>query len=98
MLFAILCKDKPGHLQLRLDTRPAHVDFLNALNAQKKLAFAGPFLGSDGKPDGSMVVIDAADLGEAEQIAASDPYDGAGLFESVQIKPWNWVFNNPANP
>ena len=34
MLFALICNDKPGHLQVRLDTRPAHVAFLNALNAE----------------------------------------------------------------
>ena len=27
MLFALICKDKPGHLQVRLDTRPAHVAY-----------------------------------------------------------------------
>ncbi len=53
MLFALVCKDKPDHLQVRLDNRPAHVDFLNALNANGGLAFAGPFLGADGKPDGN---------------------------------------------
>ena len=48
MLFALICKDKPGHLQVRLDARPDHVAFLNGLNADKKLAFAGPFLDADG--------------------------------------------------
>ena len=36
----------PGALQVRLDTRPDHVAYLNALNADGKLAFAGPFLGA----------------------------------------------------
>ena len=30
MLFALICKDKPGHLQVRLDTRPDHVAFLKS--------------------------------------------------------------------
>ena len=47
MHFAFLCKDKPGALQVRLDTRPEHLAYLNALNADGKLAFAGPFLGDD---------------------------------------------------
>lgn len=96
MLFALICKDKPGHLQVRLDTRPDHVNFLNALNADKQLAFAGPFLDADGKPNGSLVVVDVADPAGAEAIAAADPYAKAGLFESIEIKPWNWVFNKPA--
>lgn len=96
MLFALLCKDKPGHLQVRLDSRPAHVDFLNGLNAEGKLAFAGPFLDADGKPDGSLVVVETADRAAAEALAAQDPYAKAGLFKSVDIRPWNWVFNKPA--
>lgn len=95
MLFALLCRDKPDHLQVRLDNRPAHVEFLNAINARGGLAFAGPFLDGDGKPNGSMVVIDAADADEARIIATEDPYAQAGLFESVDIKAWNWVFNKP---
>ena len=31
MHFAFLCKDKPGSLQVRLDTRPEHLAYLNAL-------------------------------------------------------------------
>ena len=96
MLFALICKDKPGHLQVRLDARPDHVAFLNGLNADKKLAFAGPFLDADGKPNGSMVVIEATDLAGAEALAAADPYAKAGLFEKVEIKPWTWGFNKPA--
>lgn len=97
MLFALLCRDKPGHLQVRLDTRPAHMAFLESLNEQGKLRFAGPFLDADGKPDGSLVVLEADDAEAARQLADQDPYAQAGLFASVEIRPWNWVFNNPAN-
>ncbi len=97
MLFAFLCTDKPGHLQVRMDTRPAHVEHLNKLNAEGTLKFAGPFLDDDGKPNGSLVVVEAADIAAARTIAEADPYYLAGLFEKVDVKPWNWVFNNPAN-
>ena len=33
----------------------------------------------------------------AERIAAADPYARAGLFASVEIRPWIWVFNKPTN-
>lgn len=96
MLFALTCNDKPGHLQLRLDTRNDHVAYLDELNAKGTLKFAGPFLDADGKPNGSLVMIEAADRAAAEAIAAKDPYAKAGLFASVDIRPWNWVFNKPA--
>ena len=95
MLYAFLCQDKPGALQVRLDTRPEHIEWLNGLNAQGKLAFAGPFLGEDEKPNGSLVVVKAESMDEAEALSAADPYAKAGLFESVEVKPFNWVFNRP---
>lgn len=97
MLFALICTDKPGKLQVRADTRPAHLEHLQGLNAQNKLAFAGPFLDAEGKPNGSMVVLDAADMDAARALADADPYAKAGLFEKVEIRQWNWGINNPAN-
>ncbi|CAN7448670.1 YciI family protein [Rhizobium lusitanum] len=95
MLFAFVCKDKPGHLNVRMDTRPAHVEHLNKLNAEGTLKMAGPFLDADGKPNGSLVIVNADTIEAAKAIADSDPYAKAGLFESVEVKPFNWVFNNP---
>ena len=95
MLFALLCKDKPGHLNVRMETRPTHVEYLNKLNAEGTLKMAGPFLDADGKPNGSLVVVKAENAEAAKAIADADPYTKAGLFESVEIKPFNWVFNNP---
>lgn len=95
MLFALLCTDKPAHLSLRMETRPAHVEWLNGLNAAGTLKMAGPFLDGDGKPCGSLVVVQAETIDAAQALAAADPYAKAGLFQSVDIKPFNWVFNNP---
>ncbi len=95
MLYALICNDAPGKLQVRLDTRPEHVAFLDGLNADGKLAFAGPFLGADEKPTGSLVVVEAGSEDEAREIATADPYAKAGLFDSVEIRRWNWVFNKP---
>lgn len=95
MLFAFICKDKPGHLNVRMETRPVHVEHLERLNAAGTLKFAGPFLDADGKPDGSLVVVEAAGIDEARALADADPYAKAGLFESVDVRPWNWVFNKP---
>ena len=95
MLFAVICADKPGHLNLRMETRPPHVEWLNGLNAAGTLKIGGPFLDGDGKPCGSMLLIAADSLEDAKALAAQDPYAKAGLFEPVEIKPYNWVFNNP---
>ena len=73
MLFAFICKDKPGILQVRLDNRPAHVAYLEKLNAEGTLKFAGPFLGDDGKPNGSLVVVEAADKAAARRSSPRTP-------------------------
>ena len=67
------------------------------MNAKGTLKFAGPFLDEEGKPNGSLVVVEAADKAAAAAISAADPYAKAGLFAEVDIKPWTWVFNNPAS-
>jgi uncharacterized protein YciI len=93
--YAIYCTDKSGHLQVRMDNRPAHVDYLNGLNAEGKLVLAGPTLDGDNKPTGSIVIVEADSLEAAQSLAAGDPYAKAGLFASVEIRAWNWVFNKP---
>jgi uncharacterized protein len=95
MIFVLICKDKPGHLQTRVETRPDHVAYLNSLNEAGKLKFAGPFLDTAGKAVGSMVAVEAKSRAEAEGMAADDPYSKAGLFETVTVHQWNWTFNNP---
>jgi uncharacterized protein YciI len=96
MLFAFLCTDKPDHLNVRMETRPAHLEHLNKLNEAGSLKFAGPFLDDEGKPNGSLVVVDAADMAAARALAEADPYYQAGLFEKVEVKAWNWTINKPA--
>jgi uncharacterized protein len=93
MLFVLLCTDKPNSLELRMNVRADHIAYLSGLNGKMKAA--GPFLDVDEKPCGSMVIIEAADHSEAEAIAAKDPYAIAGLFSSVEIKPWKWSLKNP---
>jgi len=95
MLYAILCNDKPDSLQVRLDTRPTHLEYLNGLG--DALKFAGPFLDGEGKPNGSMVVVEAESIEQARKIAENDPYAKAGLFAAVDVRPWNWALKNPAN-
>ena len=95
MLFALICKDKPGQLDTRMSIRPAHVDYLDGLNDSGHLKFAGPFLDDDGKPCGSLLVLEADNREGAKAMAEGDPYAQAGIFDSVEIRPWNWTFNNP---
>jgi len=94
MLFALICTDKPDSLAVRLANRPDHVAYLESLS--DTLVFAGPFVMDDGATmNGSLIVVEAASLDAARSIAAGDPFAKAGLFESVEIRPWLWTMNNP---
>lgn len=94
MLFTVYCKDKPDALELRTRTRSDHLDFIAASNGKVKAA--GPLLTDDGSaPIGSLLIVEADSLGEAQGWAALDPYARAGLFASVEIHPFSWVINNP---
>ena len=91
MLYAVICTDKPGHLETRKANREAHLAYLG----ETAVVHAGPFLGDAGEMIGSLVVIEAEDRAGAEAWAANDPYAKAGLFASVDIRPWNWAIKNP---
>ncbi|MCK5425148.1 MAG: YciI family protein [Emcibacter sp.] len=87
MYFIILAEDKADSLSLRMDNRPAHLDYAAT---QGCVVLAGPLLSQsdDPKPCGSMLIIDVVDHTAAEDFAAGDPYAIAGLFAKVEIKPW----------
>ncbi|MEM9105617.1 MAG: YciI-like protein [Pseudomonadota bacterium] len=95
MLFALICTDKPDSLELRMNTRPEHVAYLSDLNDRGILKIAGPFLNESDEPCGSLVVVEAENKDAARMIAENDPYSLAGLFAEVDIRPYNWTFNNP---
>lgn len=86
-LFAVICRDRPGALQTRLDTREAHLAHIRDSGI---VAMAGPLIEA-GEMCGSLVILDAPDLAAAEDWAANDPYKSAGLFESVQVTEWKKV-------
>jgi uncharacterized protein YciI len=88
MNFALICRDRPGALEVRLANRAAHLAYAEASGA---VVIGGPMLAEDGAMIGSLVVIDAPDRAAAEAFAAADPYAKAGLFESVEIVGWKRV-------
>jgi uncharacterized protein len=96
MLYALICTDKPDSLGIRKANRPEHVEYLQSLD--DRLVLAGPFTESDGETmNGSLIVIEAASLQAAKEIAAGDPFAKAGLFASVEVRPWLWTLNKPSN-
>lgn len=87
MRVALICIDKTGALQTRLDNRAAHLAHIEASGV---VEMAGPFL-QDGAMIGSLIILDVADMAAAQDWAAHDPYALAGLFQSVTLREWKKV-------
>lgn len=97
MLYVIIGEDRAGSLELRMAARPAHLERLQALQAEARLILAGPCPAID-SPDpgpagfsGSLIVAEFASLEAAKSWADADPYVAAGVYEKVTVKPFKKV-------
>lgn len=94
MYYAIICVDKDDSVELRMQTRDAHLEHIKAHG--DKIRLAGPFVTQDGETmNGSLLIVEAESMDDVQAIADADPYAKAGLFASVDIRPWNWTRGNP---
>ncbi len=91
-LFVMLGTDGPQGAKLRPEQRPAHLANLEPKAAAGEVVFAGPLLGPDGKPRGSVVVFEAENLSSAQRFAENDPYTREGIFERVEVYETLQVF------
>ena len=97
MLYAILCVDLPGSLGKRLETRPAHLERLKALQADGRLVLAGPHPAIDANDPGpagftgSLIVAEFASREAAIAWVAEDPYAAAGVYARIDVKPFRKV-------
>lgn len=90
MLFVVTAIDKPDSLELRLSVREAHFAFARET---ARIKLGGPFLDAKGDMCGSLMIVEAPDLETVKTWNAADPYSKAGLFASVDIRPWKATFN-----
>jgi len=93
MHYVITCKDKPGHLPVRMEARPDHIKYLN--DYLDHILCAGPTLDEQGNPTGSVLIMEFDNLADAEVWAAQDPYAKVDLFETVTITAWKKVLPTP---
>ena len=93
MKFVILGFDGPDGQAKRKIHRPAHLANLEPLNRQGKVLLAGPFTDQTG----SLIIIEASSLEEAQKFAAEDPYTLHGIFERVEVHPFLQVLPAPPN-
>lgn len=87
-MYALICTDKDGGLEIRKQNRAKHLDYIEETGI---VVMAGPFLDEAGNMSGSLVILDVDNRTEAEAWAKGDPYAIAGLFAKVRIEAWKKV-------
>ena len=94
MLYAILGTDVPDSLERRRATRGDHLARLVTLREAGRLVLGGPLPAID-SPDpgpngftGSLIVAEFASLAAARAWADTDPYLTAGVYASVEVRPF----------
>jgi len=90
-LYALTCIDKENGLQTRLGARQDHLAWAPSTGM---LRFGGPFLDEKGDMAGSLMIVEAADLEAARQFNRDDPYTKAGLWASVDVRPFKVTFGS----
>jgi len=97
MYFVVFGTDKPGMADVRAANRPAHREYLrNPGRHPVTVRLGGPTLAEDNTTmNGTLLVVEADTIEQVRAFVADDPYSRAGIFQSLQIRPWNWGLNNP---
>ena len=97
MLYAIISKDVENSLPMRKLSRSDHLARLEQLKQQGRLVWAGPCPAIDSDDPGeagflgSLVVAEFSDLEAAQSWADADPYIEAGVYQSVEVRPFKKV-------
>ncbi len=85
MLFVIVMHDRPNARELRSATAERHREWVGENTAL--MYVGGPLLDDDGESIiGSMIIADFPDRTTVGGWIAGEPYNQAGLFESVVIR------------
>ncbi len=97
MLYAIISRDVPNSLPLRLPVREQHLARVRELVAEGRLIIAGPHPAIDSEEPGeagftgSLIVAEFDSLAAAQSWADADPYVAAGVYAEVEVKPFKQV-------
>jgi uncharacterized protein len=96
-LFLLTCLDRANALDLRVEKRPAHLDYIKSVGDAVRVA--GPLLDEvDGAMIGSIFILDLADRAAAEAFADGDPFHTEGVFGERTIRPFRQTIGMPLAP
>lgn len=83
MLYAFMLTDQHDSARLRPAHAVAHKAYLAA--QAERIAFAGPLLADDGRPVGSLIVIDFDSHADADAWLREEPFTNAGVYADSKV-------------
>jgi uncharacterized protein YciI len=98
MYFAVWATDEVGVLAARERVREAHRARLRAPGEHAvRVVAGGPTLDEAALTmNGTLLVVQADDIAAVRRYLADDPYALAGVYASVEVRPWRWGLGAPA--
>ncbi|MFI0367105.1 YciI family protein [Actinomadura sp. 1N219] len=88
--FLILAQAKPGTAASRDSLDEAHHEYLDRGYRERLIAY-GPLFSEDGAEwAGTALLVELPDRAAAESLMADEPYARSGLYENVEIHPWEF--------
>lgn len=95
--FAVFATDKPDMCDVRERVRPVHRTYLRSATQHGVFVrLGGPTLAPCGDAmNGTLLVVEAEGIDDVMAFVSHDPYVQAGLFDRVEIRPWDWSLGNP---
>jgi uncharacterized protein YciI len=98
MYYLVLATDAPDTASKREEIGPIHRAYLrNPGNHRVKVHLGGPTLTMQHEQtNGTLLIVEADEMSAVSEFIADDPYAQAGVFQSVEIRPWAWTLGQPA--
>jgi uncharacterized protein len=95
--FAIFATDRPNMRDVRERVRPTHRTYLRSASRHGVFVrLGGPTLAPHGESmNGTLLVVEADGINDVMRFIENDPYMQTGLFERVEVRPWDWSMGNP---
>lgn len=95
-MYCVMCIDKPDSAAVRLENRPAHLQYAGGLDY---VQLGGPLMSDDGETMiGSLLFLNVDTRQAAQGYVDNDPYFKAGLFDEIKIFRFHHLIGEMAAP
>lgn len=94
MQFVVTAHDGQGMLEKRMSVRPWHLDNIAKVKEKGSVVCAGGILDNEGRPIGSVLVMDFENEDLLNEYLASEPYIIEKVWEDVKVERMNVVIIN----